>query len=256
MRYEDEAGGAGAAGGGGTGAGAGDAAAAAASAAASAGAASAGAAGAGEFKPETAVTFFTEHGVDPKTLEGVKPEELKSRYESAKAIADKATERATKGAQKAPEKYDAFKAPDGVTLDAEVAKEFEAFAREANLPQDKAQKGFDIGLKLQQRFAAQTQAQVAKVHEGWAQQAQADKEYGGEKLQENLAIAKEGMKAFATPEFVQWLNDSKLGNHPEMNRVFFRIGKAMKEDKIVGQQGSQRTEGDIASRLYGKTQGK
>src|SRR6266850_688950 len=60
-----------------------------------------------EFKADEAVKFLTDHGVEAKALEGLKPEELKSRYDGAKTIADKASAAAK---PKAPEKYE-FKAP-------------------------------------------------------------------------------------------------------------------------------------------------
>ena len=43
----------------------------------------------------------------------------------------------------APEKYEDFKAPQGVSLDADVVKGFSEVAKELNLPQDKAQAVID-----------------------------------------------------------------------------------------------------------------
>ncbi|HZQ35586.1 MAG TPA: hypothetical protein VFD32_06610, partial [Dehalococcoidia bacterium] len=105
-----------------------------------------------QFVAADAVKFLTEHGVEAKSLEGVAEADLKSRYESAKAIADKAHARGkAEGAPKAPEKYE-LAAPKGVELDAEFAKEYEAAAREAGLPQDKAQKIFELGAKAVAKF--------------------------------------------------------------------------------------------------------
>jgi hypothetical protein len=42
---------------------------------------------------------------------------------------------------------------------------------------------------------------------------------------------------FATPEFVPFLNESKLGNHPEMLRAFYRIGQAISQDGFVPGRG-------------------
>jgi hypothetical protein len=59
-----------------------------------AGTAAAGAATTPEFKAADAIAFLTEHGADPKSLEGVAEADLKTRFDSAKTIADKAAEKA------------------------------------------------------------------------------------------------------------------------------------------------------------------
>jgi hypothetical protein len=208
-----------------------------------------------EFKAADAVAFLTEHGADPKSLEGVAEADLKTRYEGAKTVAEKAAAKAkAEGAPKAPEKYE-LKSPEGTELDAEFAKEYEAAAREAGLPQDKAAKIWDLGGKAVKRVGEKLNAEAAKVQAGWLEQTQADKEFGGEKLQENLAVAKKARDAFATPELRKFFEDTKLGNHPEVVRLFFRIGKALKEDSVVTAGRQSAEGGDMASRLYGKTTG-
>lgn len=152
----------------------------------------------------------------------------------------------------APEKYE-FKAPEGTPLDTELLGEFEGIARELNLPQDKAQLVVDkLAPKVAERMAAQQSQVVQQARTEWAESARADKEFGGDNLPANLAVAQKAMTTFGTPELRALLNDSGLGNHPEVIRAFYRAGKAISEDSRVvnGQQGNQPAGKDLAKSLY------
>lgn len=130
---------------------------------------------------------------------------------------------------KAPEAYE-FKAPEGQAFDEQIIKEYSDVAKELNLPQEHAQKLLDrIAPKLQERQMQQLEA----VRTEWAEAATADKEFGGEKLQENLAIAKTALDKFGTPELRSLLNQSGLGNNPEVIRFMYRAGKAISGDRFV-----------------------
>jgi hypothetical protein len=99
------------------------------------------------------------------------------------------------------------------------------------------------------KFAEKQQSIVAEARETWANEAKADKELGGEKFDENLAVAKGALKAFGTPELTQLLNESGLGNHPEVLRMFYRAGKAISEDSVLlGTSGNNAP--DPAKRMY------
>ena len=127
-----------------------------------------------------------------------------------------------------PESY-AFEMPDGVELDKAAAEEFSAVAKELKLDQATAQKVADVAVKMQQRQAETHQKQV----EQWTAQTKADKEIGGEKLDENLAVARKAIDAFGTPELKTLLNGTGLGNHPEIVKAFYKAGKAISEDRFV-----------------------
>lgn len=135
--------------------------------------------------------------------------------------------------QGAPEEYADFTVPEGVELDAEVLGEFKSVAKELNLPQEAAQKVTDLGVKLAQKWASETQERVAEMQAGWRDEAQADKEIGGQALAENLSVAKRAVDKFGTPAFRELLEQSGLGNHPEVIRFAARVGKAISEDTFV-----------------------
>ena len=147
----------------------------------------------------------------------------------------------------APEKYE-FKAAEGATLDGAVIGAFSEVAKDLNLTQDAAQKVLD---KMAPVLAARQVEQIEAVQTGWAESAKVDKEFGGDKLQENLGTAKQALEKFGSPELRTLLNDSGMGNHPEVIRAFYRIGKAMSEDSIVtGRTPSMKSAADV---LYDKS---
>lgn len=168
---------------------------------------------------------------------------------------DGATE-GDKPADGAPEKYE-FKSQAGEEFDAEVVNAYSEVAKELNLSQDAAQKVLDKVAPVMQARAAQ---QIEALRNGWAESAKADKEFGGEKLTENLAVAKKALDQFGSPELSKLLNESGLGNHPEIIRAFFKAGKAISEDRYVGgDQGrggktGPKEFGDLASALYSNQQ--
>ena len=84
----------------------------------------------------------------------------------------------------------------------------------------------------------------------WAASAKTDKEFGGDKLAENLGIAKQARDQFATPELRKLLETSPLGNNPEVIRLFYRIGKAISSDTYVP-GGKAAPSASTAQRLYG-----
>jgi len=132
--------------------------------------------------------------------------------------------------QGAPEKYE-FKAPEGKEFDAEIIGNFSEIAKELNLTQDAAQKLVEaMGPKIAERQLAQVEA----IRNEWAQQSQMDKEFGGDKLNENMAVAKKALDSFGTPELRTMLVQSGLGNNPEVIRFMYRAGKAISEDTFVG----------------------
>jgi hypothetical protein len=148
-----------------------------------------------------------------------------------------------------PEKYE-FKAPEGSEFDPKVIEVYSGAAKEAGLSQEAAQKVIE---KMAPALAARQLEQITAIHEQWRSASAADKEIGGEKFQENLGVAKKAYDNFATPELRKLLDDTGMGNHPEVIRMMFRVGKAISEDKVVVGNTGTTTAKPIANILYDKT---
>jgi hypothetical protein len=183
--------------------------------------------------------------------------------------------------------YADFSLPEGMEFNPALMGEFKTTLAGLRLNQEQAQLVADLGVKqaqsLWQQFSeANKQQQVAlaeafKVGEGsvqakefvqpefvkqqaaqWSAAVQADKELGGEQLAENLAVARKALNTLGSPQLLQLLDKSGLGNHPDLVRAFFRAGRMMAEDAVlpggtkpagaaVGRTAHERA----ASRLYG-----
>lgn len=139
-----------------------------------------------------------------------------------------------------------LKLPDGFTFDAEIQTDLVEFAKEKNLTQEETQKLVDLGVKMRQKEYVQFQ----ETQKQWIEQIKSSPELGGEKLAENVAVAKKAIDAFGTPTLKQLLNETGFGNHPEVVSAFYRIGKAISEDKLVMGQGKPRGAADPAKRLF------
>lgn len=149
----------------------------------------------------------------------------------------------------APEKYE-FKAPEGAAFDPGIVEAYSGAAKEAGLSQDAAQKVLE---KMAPALAARQDAQVKAIHEEWRTASAADAEFGGAKLQENLGVARKAYDTFATPELRTLLDTTGMGNHPEVIRMMYRVGKAISEDKFVAGSAARSGTQNPANVLYDKT---
>lgn len=156
----------------------------------------------------------------------------------------------------APELYE-FEVPKGLPdehqLDEQVLDSFAEVARDLDLSQSKAQKLLDKVVPTIHRRAMEQQAEL---HTKWIEAVKADKEIGGPKLDENLAVAKKAVKAYGSAELQQLLN-GPLGSHPEVLRFLVKVGRKVSEDKFVGGNEGQSVnlndEAAMAKKLYPKS---
>lgn len=158
-------------------------------------------------------------------------------------------EAAAKPAKVVPETYE-FKTPEGAPLEGEFLGEFAAVAKELGLSQEEATKVAEIGAKMATNFSVQQEQALARQATEWANAVTADKDIGGDKLPETLAIAKKALADLGTPELKDLLEKSKLGNHPEVIRFMAKAGKAISQDSKLVSGSRQTTIESVAQRMY------
>lgn len=139
----------------------------------------------------------------------------------------------------APAEFDpkALKVPDGFERDEAVLGEFAKTAKELGLKQDGAQKLFDLYASQAQAAQKKADEAVAAEHAKWLETLKADKEFGGQAFDGNVAHVKRAMTKYASPELRKFFDETGLGNHPELVKFAARIGKAMAEDSVGGTTG-------------------
>lgn len=171
------------------------------------------------------------------------------------AAAKAAADAQAKAAQGAPEKYEPFTAPEGTMLNDGVMGKFQGVAKELNLSQEKAQ---TLVSKLAPVITARQTDHItetlAKADAEWTAAVAADPEIGGTNQAANVAVAKRAIDTFGTPAFKQFLNDSRLGNHPEWVRFAYRAGKAISPDgtHVAGSEPGQGQK-SLEARLWPPT---
>ena len=134
--------------------------------------------------------------------------------------------------QGAPENYEAFTLPEGMELDKSLVEGVTPIFKELGLDQGSAQKLVDAYNAAQtQRGEADNEAQADMV-KGWNEELKADKDFGGDKFDENIATAKKAIKEFGSPELTDMMNSTGIGSHPEFVKFVFKIGSMMSEDSF------------------------
>lgn len=139
----------------------------------------------------------------------------------------------------APEAYEAFKVPEGMTLEAEATTAFQEAAKADNLSQAQAQRYVDLAAGLVDRTMQGFQEQAKQRMEQWAEQAKADPVVGGPGYDENVKMALAAVSQYGDADLKQAFEEYGLGNHPAFVRAFYRIGKAMSETGGVHGLGSE-----------------
>lgn len=122
--------------------------------------------------------------------------------------------------------YSSLAFPEGVMVDASLMDNFKGLAGEHGLSCEGAQKMMDLHM---QAVEAQ-QAIYQQTINDWVHSVADDPEIGGAHQAQALGLAKQALDTFGTPALMDALNQSGLGNHPELIRAFYRMGKAIAED--------------------------
>lgn len=156
----------------------------------------------------------------------------------------------------APEEYE-FTPPDGIEIDPDKLEAFGEYAYSLGLSQDQFQKLIEYDIER----SANAQRSMAEAYgeriSAWADATKVDKELGGEKLAENLGLAKKAMEKYASPALAKLIDSPSasnpdglgLGNHPEVIRLFYRVGKAISESELI--TGDTKAEvGNRYERIY------
>jgi hypothetical protein len=140
----------------------------------------------------------------------------------------------------APETYEDFTIPEdykSLVTEAEMAQ-FTDLAKDLGLNQEEAQKLVDYRVQQMNEMAEAYTAQT----EQWAEDTAKDEELGGADHELKLAAASKAYKALVNDK-LQVLMDPYhpvdnpqglgLGNHPEVVRLFYRIGVNLSEDSLA-----------------------
>lgn len=135
-----------------------------------------------------------------------------------------------------PEAYE-LTFSEGVTADAATIEEATPLLKELNLSNEQAQKFVPIIEAHTERAIKARDAQIdqfiTEQRKGWLDAAKSDEQIGGKNWDATIVDAAKALDRFGAvkgSEFRGLLDQTGLGNHPEMIRMFAAIGKAISED--------------------------
>lgn len=126
--------------------------------------------------------------------------------------------------------YDDFSLPDGVELSTDTLDQAKTVFKELGLNQEQAQKLVDIQSGFVEKMAENQINAYNQQLEQWTSQSKNDAEFGGEKFEQSVAVAKLAVDKFGSEQFQEVLRDYGLGSHPEVIRFMVNVGKSLSED--------------------------
>jgi len=238
--------------------------------------------------PETAQDNTTAEGSTDTATEAseeVKPEGSEQSEEGDKETEESESTEEEKKEEKseeeeesgAPESYEKFELPEGVEMTDEQFAEVSEFSKSLNLTQEQAQQAVNYHNEVVGRVVGEVKAQSeqerADMQAEWVNQVKVDKEIGGAAMNENLSVALKSLNAFSdnavdatgkpvldkaglpVTKIAQALQESGFGDHPEMVRVFYRVGKLISEDSYLSGKaptGAPKTQAETMYPNQGK----
>ena len=148
--------------------------------------------------------------------------------------------------------------PEGFTIDADVSKRLSESANKHGLTQDAMQGVLNDMLPFLEGRTLQT---ITATHEAtkaqWAEDLKNDREIGGEKLAENIAVANKAL-ALAPPELLPWLHQIGADGYPPLVKWMHSVAKRfMAEDTVLPSSPTGNPAADAvtfegaAAKLYG-----
>lgn len=133
-----------------------------------------------------------------------------------------------KGLIGVPESADKYKLPE--EMNADMAGWYKGLAHKAGLTQDQAKSVIDEYIMLERSQVERQKVEMDRVAGEWVEGLK--KEFGSA-FEKQIEVAKRGVQAFGGDDIQQLLNETGLGNHPAVVKMFAKIGKELLEDSIV-----------------------
>lgn len=151
------------------------------------------------------------------------------------------------GNDQVPDEYSGFQLPEGMEMDEELLARANPVFKELGLSQEQAQKLVDLEAARVQEQIDQFQQQIRT----WQEEVKTDPELGGDRFDENLALANKAVNEFFEPGFLDALRAYGLTNHPEVIRGLKRIAERyLAEDKPTDGRAPSKEKSRI-DRFYG-----
>ncbi len=185
----------------------------------------------------------------PKIEEQQKPDQQASPADNTQQSNDQAAKQAqdaeikakaeadakTKADFAAKEKsdLDGLKPPEGSKLESKHVDAVKEYAKSLGMNAAQTKQLLERDAKIISDHEARFQSDLKEKANSWHDATMADPEVGGSNFDRSVADCNRAINRFGSPAFKKAMNESGLGNHPEVVRVFARIGRSMSEDSVI-----------------------
>lgn len=148
-----------------------------------------------------------------------------------------------------PEKYELKFAKDSLIEGEAHHASVVEFAKQNNFTNEQAQALLDRDNKLVSSYQEKVQEEYKQTVESWKAEAKKDKEIGGDSLDQSVIYAKRALERFGSDKFAEALESTGFGNHPEIIRIFSKIGRSMADDTLDSNKPAKR-ELTLEEKMY------
>lgn len=216
--------------------------------------------------PESVTQELEDAFYAPEKVEEIKPEQ--TTVVSEDPIKDEVTETKEVNAEENPEKLEkeAEKADDDKNeeseisydlklaeeshLDAKAIEEVTAFATENKLSNEAAQAMLKREEEMLTNFVQSNEAALDAQVNQWRESIVADKVLGGENLETTKANSRRAVERFGSEGFIEILNTTGYGNHPEVVGFLNKLGSLMSEDSLISGKAEPAAQKELHEYFY------
>jgi len=128
----------------------------------------------------------------------------------------------------APKSHEEYALP--AELPNDVVDWYKKTAHDAGLSQEQAKKVVDKYIELNRDFAAKQEEQMKIQTTNWANELKAEI---GNAFDNRIQVAKRAVENFGGQELKDILNQTGLGSHPVVVKMFAKIGESLLEDSLI-----------------------
>lgn len=138
----------------------------------------------------------------------------------------------------APERYEDFKVPSGVSLNAKALDDFKGLAKTHSLSQEQAQALVTFQTDFVKGEIEAYEAQLATDKAAIPGLIAKDPELGGRDTVAKVATMQRAVEAFGGAGFKKMLDGQGPEVYMEIARFAYKVGSAIKEDSVAGTSGA------------------
>lgn len=148
-------------------------------------------------------------------------------------------------------KYELKAEEENWFLGKEHLDDVESFAKENKLSNESAQKILDNQNSLIREYKDKEEENYWKEVDSWADQLKEDRDFGGERFNENVKLAQKAFEKYIDTDTRKLFDERGYGNYPGLVKAFAKIGRELSGDTFERGQSSEPRKRSMEEMFYG-----